>query len=439
MTGASAPLDPSLRGVIWAETCKEDRVGHPSLQHDCEVDLTVIGAGFCGLSTALGAAGEGLSVAVLEAGRVGNGASGRNGGFVVPQFPGTVTPSDAQAWLGVRKGRALAHLVSDGPSLVAARIRAHSIACDAECHGWLQPAHSRASLRRVRAVYEQWRALGYDVEWLDGEAVAALTGASGYLGGWRRANGMSVNPYALCLGLARAAQAAGARIFEGTRATRISPGGERVVVDAGAARVSTRKVVVATNGYTADLLPGLARSAVPVQLFHTATEPLPESLRKSILPTRSCFTDTRRSGGFARYDCDGRLLSGGLVTEWGRRREAGEAHARRRMAELFPQLGPVDVRSWWTGYCAVTENFLPRLQVLAPRVFAIGGYSTRGVALSQNLGALLGEFCAERLGLDELPIAVTEGAHRMPLQRLKALAARYVFPCYRALDRLGLS
>src|SRR5260221_2510556 len=221
MMTAQEGMDPALKGVVWVGTSKEARRDRPALDSDLDVDLAVVGGGFCGLSTALHAAAAGLSVAVIEAGIVGSGASGRNGGFVVPQFPGAITPSAVRARLGAKKGAALVELVAAGPDAVMAQIARYQIACDAQQNGWIQPAHSPKALAKVRQVYEEWRALGAPVEWLDAGGIAAALGAGGYLGGWRRTGGAQLQPHALCQRPARAAQNHAVRIFQASRATGV--------------------------------------------------------------------------------------------------------------------------------------------------------------------------------------------------------------------------
>jgi glycine/D-amino acid oxidase-like deaminating enzyme len=444
MMSAQERMDPALKGVVWVGTSKEARRDRPALDSDLDVDLAVVGGGFCGLSTALHAAAAGLSVAVIEAGIVGSGASGRNGGFVVPQFPGAITPSAVRARLGAKKGAALVELVAAGPDAVMAQIARYQIACDAQQNGWIQPAHSPKALAKVRQVYEEWRALGAPVEWLDAGGIAAALGASGYLGGWRRASGAQLNPYALCQGLARAAENHGARIFERSRATAVAPsrgsgGAARVAVTVNGRRLAARKLFFATNGYTDGLVADEDRSIVPVHLYHVATKPLPADQRRLVNPSQGCFTDLRKSGGFGRYDVEGRLISGGAVFGLGARQGYGEAHARARMAELFPALGDVEIETYWEGWCAVTESFLPRFQILAPNVYSVGGFSTRGVALAQNIGRVVAEFLAESRALDDVPLEIADGVHRIAWQRLKTAAARVIFPVYQGMDRIGLS
>jgi glycine/D-amino acid oxidase-like deaminating enzyme len=109
------------------------------------------------------------------------------------------------------------------------------------------------------------------------------------------------------------------------------------------------------------------------------------------------------------------------------------------MAELFPALGDVEIETYWEGWCAVTESFLPRFQILAPNVYSVGGFSTRGVALAQNIGGVVAEFLAESRALDDVPLEIADGVHRIAWQRLKTAAARVIFPVYQGMDRIGLS
>jgi glycine/D-amino acid oxidase-like deaminating enzyme len=140
-------MDPALKGVVWTCTAKETHRDRTPLAGDLEIDLAVVGGGYCGLAAALHAATAGISVAVVESGIVGGGASsGRNGGFVVPHFPGAITPSCVSALIGAKKGAALCELVAGGPDAVMGQIARYQIACDAQQNGWIQPTHSPKAL-----------------------------------------------------------------------------------------------------------------------------------------------------------------------------------------------------------------------------------------------------------------------------------------------------
>ena len=437
----ASPIDSTLNGVIWKKTLKEEIRGYPTLKGEVDADLIVVGAGYCGLNVAIHAAKSGVKVVLLEAGVVGGGASGRNGGYNVPHFPGAVTPSAVVTAIGPRKGRALAELVLAGADAAFQQAREFQINCSAVQNGWLQPAHSEASLQKVRKVFEEWKAFGANVEWRSAADIADLTGAAGYLGGWSNAAGGTFNPYGLAIGLGRVADQLGVRIFENSPVNAIEQTPQGAVVRCGQHKVTGKMVIVATNAYTGDFLPEVQRSAVPVYLYHAATKPLRPELRQQILKTQMCFTDVRKSGGFSRLDSDGRLIPGGAVFAFGNKQAFGERHARSRLKLLFPQLtdDDVELESYWEGYCAVTDTFLPHVQRLGKNIFSVGGFSTRGVNLAQNLGRVVGEFAGGKRSLDDIPVAVLEKRKDVSYWPIKVRAARLIFPYYKAKDRLGLS
>lgn len=403
-----------------------------------EFDVAVIGGGFCGLSCALQAASSGLSVVLLEAGEIGSGASGRTGALVVPHFPGGMNLSGVRALLGDKKADALGEVVASGPQNVFDRIRKHQINCDAEQNGWVQPAHSHKSLSRVRQVYEDWKAFGVDVEWLDREQVTQALGTACHLGGWRHPQGGILNPVALCRGLARAAMAQGATVCENSPVTGLARDQRGVTVSVGTTTVRASKVLIATNGYSGRALGGLDRTVIPVRLWHTFTKPLSPELQEQILPNRICFTDIRRSGGFCRYSTDGRIFSGGAVFALGDPRQAGVKHSQERLRHFFPQLPAPEIDHYWEGYCALTDTKLPSLQVVDKDIFAVVGFSTRGVALGQNIGCLAGDLLAENMSLDDFPLDVHE-PKPIAWQRLKTFLGAYAFPVYKAMDRWGVT
>jgi glycine/D-amino acid oxidase-like deaminating enzyme len=250
-----------------------------------------------------------------------------------------------------------------------------------------------------------------------------------------------VNPYGLAIGLGRVADQLGVRIFEHSPVDGIAENADGVMVSNGANRIKAKMAIIATNAYTGDFLPQVQRSVIPVYLYHVATRPLSEELRATILKTRSCFSDLRKSGGFARLDPDGRLISGGAVFALGNQRGYGQRHARNRLRLIFPQLKNEDVvfDNYWEGYCAVTENFLPNMQRVSPNVFSVGGFSTRGVNLAQNLGRVVGEFAAGRRRLEDIPVQIVEKRRDVSFWPVKARAARLIFPFYQFKDRLGLT
>ncbi|MES2436215.1 MAG: FAD-dependent oxidoreductase [Pseudomonadota bacterium] len=433
-----AKINRDMSGVHWAATSKEAAFVEDRGLRKADYDIAVVGGGYCGLSIALHAASAGQSVVLLEAGSVGCGASGRNGGLVVPHFPGGMTADDAGAVLGKAKGERLAQLVADGPQIVFDQIRALGIQCDAEQNGWIQPAHSEKALKKVQRVYQSWTARGVEAEWLDAGAVADRTGAAGYLGGWYRKTGGTINPFALALGLARAAQTRGADIRQQTQVTGIRSDVTAKILHTSTGDIRARKVVIATNAYTPALYPGLAQSVIPVLLYHGFTRPLTADEQQKTLPTRVCFTDLRKSGGFSRYSADNRLIIGGAIFRPTNHRAYSFAHSRRRLAELFPHLNGIQMDSYWEGYCALTDAYLPAIQRLEQNVYSVIGFSTRGVALAQTLGREVAAFLSETKTEADMPVRVGD-IQPIAMQGLKTFLGGLAFPAYQLRDALRLT
>ncbi|AHI26312.1 FAD dependent oxidoreductase [Komagataeibacter xylinus E25] len=440
-------IDTSMKGVAWTRTCKEKRIVRGALGQDETADLVVVGGGFCGLTTAITAAKAGLKVIVLEGGIVGVGASGRTGGYAVPNHPHGLTPAQVEKHLGSRKGQAFNALVADGPNHVADLVRTYGIQSDYLQNGWTLPAHSKKSLAKVRTAYEEWKAFGAPIEWLDRQQVADETGASGYIAGWKSPTGAVVNPFAHSQGLARAAEQEGARIYEGTRVTGVdqqAPG--QVVVTARVGGVSRHvragKVMIATNAYTDDLVPKLSKSIITLYLYTCATRPLPPELLKTVIPNKNCFTDLRDATGFGRLDVEGRLIAGGAVfVSAFNSRKYGLKYSRQKILSLFPQCKGYDIgfEDYWEGYNCITEAYLPHIQRLNPDVFSLLGCSTRGVSLMQNLGLLMGEFFGGKRELDQIPVELVEGVRTIWMQGVKTEIGRNIFPLFRLNDRLHLT
>ena len=433
-----AHIDGNMKDVFWAATSKEPPFQEDLSKRKSEYDIAVVGGGYCGLSIALHAAKAGSSVVVLEAATVGCGASGRNGGFVVPHFPGGMTVDDAIGVVGKEKGERLGQLVAGGPSFVFDQIRSLGIQCDAEQNGWLQPAHSEKALAKVTRAYQSWKTRGVDAQWLDADQIANRTGAVGYLGGWYRRTGGTVNPYALAVGLARSAQKLGVDLREQSAVTAIRSEGNTKVLRTKDDEIRARKVVFATNGYTPGLYPRLAQSVIPIFLYHGFTRPLTAEEQKTILPTRVCFTDLRKSGGFSRYSPDSRIIIGGAIFRPSNHRAYSERHSLRRISELFPQLHNLEVSSFWTGWCALTDAYLPAIQRLEPNVYSLIGFSTRGVALAQTLGKEIASFLLETKTESEMPVRVGE-IQQISMQPIKTLFGGFAFPAYQLRDALRLS
>ncbi len=417
----------------WRQISREPDVVLPPLAGDREADLAVVGGGFTGLTTALTAAEFGSRVVLLEADYVGAGASGRNNGMVVPQHS-RADPAAIEQALGHTLGERYNAMVAGAAEELFARIRDHAIDCDAVPTGWIQPAHSEATLARARTTFVEWKALGAAVTWLEQSELASRLGAPGYLGGWLATEGGHINPYPLTQGLARAAVGAGALLFAGTPVVALHPEGNGWRLEARGGMVRAREVLIATNALADALWPGLGRAMIPVKLYQTASRPLSDNLRRTILPANVGFSDMRREIRAFHFDRDGRLISGGRMMLWHQASRRGRTAARNKIAESFPTLGEIEVVDYWEGIVGVTPDRLPRLMRLAPGVLFCGAYSGRGVALGSALGRRLGLFLGGKITEAELPLPVTN-LRTVPTHGIQIVGARLIRPWHLFRDR----
>jgi gamma-glutamylputrescine oxidase len=357
----------------------------PPLAGEVAADVCVIGGGYTGLSAALHLAEAGLDVVLLEAQRVGWGASGRNGGQL-----GSGQRQD-QDWLERAFGQSRAHalwdLAEEAKALVKALIARHAIACDLK-PGIIYAAHKAAYAPEYQA-YAEKLARDYacaEAEPLDRPAIEARLGTRAYHGGMLDRGAAHLNPLAFALGLARAAQAAGARIHERSRVEALAPD-----VRTAAGRVRARFTVLAANGYLGGLAPAVAARVMPINNFIVATEPLGEARARELIRDDVAVADSRFVVNYFRLTPDRRLLFGGGESYGWRFPADIAAVVRPRMLAIYPQLAGARIEHAWGGTLAITVNRLPAFQRLGPTTFSAAGYSGHGLALATLAGKLIAE------------------------------------------------
>ncbi len=427
------PMTTQRPTSLWADTAPHAPATDslPSGEHRAEV--LVVGAGFTGLATALAAAERGADVVLLEAAEIGSGGSGLNNGQVIPCLS-RADPDDIVAAHGADKGEALVALIRDSAQITFDLIRRHAIACDAVQNGWLQPAHTPGRVERIsRPRFEQWRRRGAPVELLGADQVAVLTGSRYWHGGWRNPTGGHVDPLALARGMARAAIAAGVRLYTRSPAIGMERAGDSWRVRTDAATLLAKRVVIATNAYgTNQVWPGLDKSWVPMRSYQMATVPLADTLRGSILPTDTAMSDTHGDLYFCRFDRRGRLVTGGALIFDDAFEPRLKRRIGRRLALLFPQIGEPAFDYVWHGQLSMTEDKLPHLHALAEGVITWVGCNGRGVALGTALGPVL---AAAALGAApaDLPLPLTP-LGRVPAHALAARIAPWMLALFRWRD-----
>jgi glycine/D-amino acid oxidase-like deaminating enzyme len=399
-------------------------------------DVCVVGGGFTGLSAALHLAEAGVDVTLLEAAEPGYGASGRNGGQVIPGLK--LDPDAIEAWLGPERGGRVVELVGGAGDFVFDLVRRHAIPCEARQSGWIKAAHTVEALRAATATAREWRRRGAPVEELDRLRIGELTGTDAYQGGFVDHRAGVLQPLSYARGLAGAALKAGVRLHGGTLVTALRQDGSHWVVSTAAGgAVQAEQVVLGTNGYT-DLAgrdapwPRLAETVIPVYSYLVATQPLPENVRRTILPHGHAVSDAHRLLRYFRMDGAGRLVMGGR----GKYRDSSDpADYRAVMAtvtEIYPQLGAPAWEFVWGGRVALTLDHLPHLHELAPGVHAALGYNGRGVAMATVLGKCL----ADRIRGAGDGVFPATPLRPVPLHRWRRLGLEVAVAWKRTLDRL---
>ena len=405
-------MDRSSPISLWDASAEEQEPVERGGLSEEPVDVAIVGGGFTGLSTALFCAEKGLAAHVLEAEHVGYGGSGRNAGLVNAGI--WLPPGEVKQALGPDYGPRFVELFGNGPQMVFDLIEKFQIRCEATRNGSIHAAHAPSGMKDLEARWREWDALGAPVDLLSREQAAEMIGTQGFHGGLLDRRAGSINPMGYCRGLARAAVAAGAQISTGVRATGLRKdgsgnegGGWRVETTKGAVRA--KAVVLGTNAYTDELWPGLSKTYTPIHFFQLATEPLGEKAAH-ILPGLQPVWTTGQIMVSLRRDASDRIVIGSMGRIFGTK-DGGLSRrwAAKRLAKLFPELGPVQFEEAWHGQIAMTPDHLPRIHVLDEGLYTPIGYNGRGI----TTGTIFGQAMAGLLtGMEvrDLPMPVTDVA-----------------------------
>lgn len=398
-------IDPEIDRAdsLWEGSAEERALSTPMLG-DITTDVAIVGGGYTGLSTALHLAERGITCHVLEARQIGFGGSGRNAGLVNAGL--WLPPQDVRAALGEQRGNRLVETLGNGPEYVFSLIERHQMRCEARRTGTIHAAHAPAGLAELKRRAAEWQRLGAPVHLLDAEETARRVGSKRFFGGLLDERAGTINPMGYARGLARAAQAAGAKLHTGVPVTRLKREGDRWHLETGAGRVVANAVVLATNAYTDDLWPGLKQSFTIIHYFQLATEPL-GARADAILPEGQGLWDTGRIMFSLRRDAFGHLIIGSMGRVIGDREGLSRRWAQRRLQRLFPELGAVSWEKAWHGQIAMTPDHLPRIHRLAEGLYTPIGYNGRGISPGTMFGKAMADLLAG--GREEdLPLPVTD-------------------------------
>lgn len=378
---------------LWWNHTNESQPQCPVLYGNHEADVIIIGGGFTGLSAALHLSERGKKVVIAEARHVGFGASGRNGGQIIPGLKHD--PDDLLSTFGSEHGKRMIELAGSSADIVFELVQKHNIQCAAIRSGWIQAAHSELAKSAVYKRARQWQAQGVEVDILNDKDVAALTGTDHYVGGWRDPRAGAIQPLDYARGLARAAIAHGTQIFENSPVNSLSRNKSDWIAHTEKGQVRARNILIATNAYTGQLIDNLAESILPVQSMLLATKPLSAQQRQTIMPNGIVLSETRKLAFYMRQTNDGRFIIGGRGAVGMKEKQALMKALKTGMNRLFPQLKGIEAEYGWSGHVALTMDGMPHMHNPEKGMHIMLGYNGRGIAMATSFGKMYAEHIAE--------------------------------------------
>lgn len=365
----------------------------PALAGDIDCDVCVVGGGISGCSTALHLAERGFRVVLLESERIGWGASGRSGAQAL--FGIACGEERLEALVGEADARRIWDVTLEGLDLMRSRIERHTIDCD-----WVD-GHMNVAVkpRQVTALREWLARLGsrYDytsMRMVERDELRSLIQTDRYLAGTYDPNCGHLHPLRYTQGLARAAEAAGCVLHEGSRALSYESSDRGVLVRTASGTVRARYLALCGNAWLGATAPRIRSRIMPVGTYIVATEPLGADRARALIPNDAAVADTNFVLDYFRRSRDDRLLFGGRVSYSGLDPFNTANATRRRMVQVFPQLGDARIDYSWGGYVDISMNRAPDFGRLDPGVFYLQGFSGHGIALAGVAGKLMSEVIA---------------------------------------------
>jgi len=376
-------------GSYYAATVNQT-TNFPALRGDQSADVCIVGAGFTGISTALHLVERGYKVCVVEANRVGWGASGRNGGQIIGGIAG-------ETKIAKHYGRDVEEMFGElrwaGHDIIRERVQKYNIQCDLKW-GYLDVAVKKRHMRDIEYDYERLKAADFphEVRILSGDETQDLIGTDAYIGALLNRGNGHLHPLNLCIGEANAAASLGAAIYEQSPVVDIRKSGKpKVATEQGS--VTADAVVLAGNAYH-HLDPKLRGIMFPVNSFIVATEPLSDDVVQTINREDLAVCDPNFVLEYFRLSADKRLLFGGRFNYFGEDPEYIRKRHRQKLSRIYPQLADVRIDYAWGGTIGVPVNRVPLLGRLAQGVFYCQGYSGHGVNVTHLAGRIMADAIA---------------------------------------------
>ncbi|MFC3323626.1 NAD(P)/FAD-dependent oxidoreductase [Mesorhizobium cantuariense] len=421
---------------LWQQTAT-DRPVFGALAGGHQFDVAIIGGGYTGMTTARYLARRGLSTVVLEASRIGWGASGRNGGVVSGKF--RISFSDIASRHGLDTARRMHDLGIESIDHVGELVEDYGIvAADYRPTGSLRCAHNAVSLASLKKEADWLRqALGDNAcSMLSAEEMATETGSRDFVGGMLNTHGGIIHPLNFVLGIATGLKAAGIPIFENTPVTDLRREESGVLLETPGGTITARQAVIATNSYS-DLTKATAavrKAIIPFRSAMIATEPLSGRAGSQLLAKGRSYTETRRMMRWFRKAGD-RLLYGGRGAFGKTDSESAFAALHKAMVRQFPELSDAAVTHRWSGLVAMTMDSIPHVGRLDDRIVYAVGYNGTGVALASTMGKHVAAIVAGEN--PDLGLLTSERLKSVPFYPIREPAVRLVAGWYQFLDAIG--
>lgn len=389
---------------LWSETAPPAPKLSP-IKGEHSADVAVIGGGYTGLSAALHLAQAGRDTIVLEAREIGFGGAGRNVGLVNAGL--WLMPDDVVRIVGQTYGERLIEVLGASPDLVFGLIEKHGIQCEAVRKGTLHCAHCPGGFRALQKREAQWKRRGAPVTLLSREEAAPKIGSDNFYGALLDHRAGTIQPLAYAYGLAQAAKCAGARLYEDSPVAGLKRESNHWRLTTPTGSVLAKAVILATHGYPESAFKHREKELIPFNFFQIATSPLPENIRRTILPGGEGAWDTNLILSSFRLDRSGRLIVGSVGQVENKGYSLHQSWVRRTIRTIFPQVGPVSLEYAWNGRIAMTVDHIPRFHMLDENLVSVCSYNGRGIGPGTVFGKLLAELV---LGAspDTIPLPVSK-------------------------------
>jgi len=400
---------------------------------DCEV--AIVGGGYAGLCTALSLQDRGTrDIVVLEAERIGHGASGRNGGFVFAGY--SLGEASLLRQLGADRAKRVYRASVDAVSLVRNRVRQHGIDCDLVDDGvlWCNWFRDEQVLRARQQLLE----INYGERWefIPGEQLSAMLGTTRYSAALHERNAFHLHPLDYVNGLARAVAGQGARLHERSKVTKLATDGAGWKVTLDGAMVRAKHVVLCCGGYLAGLRRDIDRSVLPIATYVMATAPLGARMADIFKSTRAAVYDTRFAFDYYRPLADTRILWGGRISILDRSPQSVAKLLRRDLLKVYPQLEGIAIDFAWSGLMSYARHEMPQVRELEPGLWCAQAFGGHGVATTTTGGETIARAIhGDRTMLDDLASFGLPSAHK-PVGFLAAQAT-YTWLQYQDVRREG--